>query len=286
MPVFSEILAGTTHRRPLFIGVIHLPPLPGAPRWPLAGGDFDNLVLTRAVQDARAYAENGADAVIVENFGDAPFARGAVGPETVAAMAAAGRAVREILAPHGIPLGFNVLRNDARAALALCAACGGEFVRVNVLAGSAWTDQGLIEGDAHGLLRFRRAVCPGVLILADVHVKHARPAPGVAALPIEEAARDARERGGADALIVSGTATGAVTDPGEVSRVRAACPDAPVLVGSGATPENVGELLAAGAHGVIVGSALMANGRAGGPVETPRVERLARALETAGSSQR
>lgn len=282
---------------PRLIGVIHLPPLPGAPRWGSTPGndddkrrvateddEFDRL-LTRAAADARAYAENGADAVIVENFGDAPFTKGAVGPETVAAMAAAGRAVRAVLladagtAAANCVLGFNVLRNDGRAALALCAACGGGFVRVNVLSGAAWTDQGLIEGDAHGLLRYRRTVCPGALIFADVHVKHARPAPGVGALPIEEAARDTLERGLADALIVTGPGTGAPTDPADVARVRAACgPEARIFVGSGTTPESVGALRAAGADGFIVGSSLMRDGRPGGPVEGARVAALVRAL--------
>jgi membrane complex biogenesis BtpA family protein len=100
-------------------------------------------VLRRALEDARAYRRGGAHALVVENFGDVPFTKGCVGPETVAAMAAAGRAIR---AEVGLPLGFNVLRNDARAALALCAACGGTFIRVNVHTGAMLTDQGLIEG--------------------------------------------------------------------------------------------------------------------------------------------
>src|SRR6266545_4357009 len=96
-PLFSS-------KRKLFIGVVHLLPLPGSPRW---GGGID-AVIARAVADARAYEHGGADAVIVENFGDAPFTKGAVPPETVAAMAAAGTAVR---AAVKLPLGFNVLRN-------------------------------------------------------------------------------------------------------------------------------------------------------------------------------
>lgn len=276
MPTFAERLAAPAAAPSLLIGVIHLPPLPGSPRWPLSGASFDQ-VLGRAWEDAEAYAENGADAVIVENFGDAPFSPGTVSPETVAAMAVAGQAVRTALAGRAA-LGFNVLRNDARAALALCAACGGEFLRVNVLTGAAWTDQGLIQGDAHGLLRARRVLAPEVTILADVHVKHAHPAPGAANLPIGEAARDTVERGLADGLIVSGVGTGAATDPGDVERVRRACPSTPVFVGSGVSPENVRDLLARGARGVIVGSALMRDGRAGQPVEPARVQGLTRVL--------
>ena len=87
-------------------------------------------------------------------------------------MAAAGRAVR---AAVKLPLGFNVLRNDPRAGLALCAACAGSFVRVNVHTGAMLTDQGLIEGNAYDTLRYRRQICPSAQIFADVHVKHAVP---------------------------------------------------------------------------------------------------------------
>lgn len=154
--------------RRLFVAVIHLQPLPGSPRW---GGDFER-VSRSAVDDARACKDGGTDAVVIENFGDAPFGKGAVPPETVAAMAVIGSAVRDAV---GLPLGFNVLRNDGLAALALCAACGGDFIRVNVLSGAMVTDQGVIEGNAFSVTRLRRQLAPNAKILADVHVKHAAP---------------------------------------------------------------------------------------------------------------
>ena len=106
--------------RKVLIGVIHLRPLPGSPRW---GGDL-KAAIAFAVADARAYERGGAHAVFIENFGDVPFSKTRVGPETIAAMSAVGCAVH---AAVKLPLGFNVLRNDACAALALCAACGGDF---------------------------------------------------------------------------------------------------------------------------------------------------------------
>src|SRR6266446_8516887 len=150
------------------IGVIHLRPLPGSPRW---RGHLE-AVLELAVKDAQAYERGGAHALFVENFGDVPFTKTSVGPETVAAMTAAGRAVR---AAVKLPIGFNVLRNDAQAALAVCAACGGSFIRVNVHTGAMLTDQGLIEGNAYETVRYRERICPEVSIFADVHVKHAVP---------------------------------------------------------------------------------------------------------------
>jgi uncharacterized protein len=253
-------------RGKILIGVVHLRPLPGSPRW---RGGIES-VIESAVNDARAYERGGADALFIENFGDIPFTKGRVGPETVAGMAAAGRAVR---AAVKLPIGFNVLRNDALAGLALCAACGGAFIRVNVHTGAMLTDQGLIEGNAYETLRYRERICPAALIFADVQVKHAVP---LGNCPIEIAARDTLDRGLADALIISGVGTGEPTKLSDVERVRAACPSAKIFLGSGVTVENVGEYLAK-ADGFIVGSSLKRGGKANNPVDWRRVAALGKA---------
>ena len=255
-----------THPKVL-IGVVHLQPLPGSPRW---RGDLET-VIDFAVNDARAYERGGAHAVFIENFFDVPFTKGCVAPETIAAMTAAGRAIRKAVK---LPIGFNVLRNDARAALALCAVCGGEFIRVNVHSGAMLTDQGLIEGNAYETLRYRQRVCPSAQIFADVHVKHAVP---LGNWTIEDAARDTLERGLADALIVSGAGTGLETDRADVERVRRTCPAAKVLLGSGVRLDNVRDFLPL-ADGFIVGSSLKLNGRLSNPVDAKRVAALARAI--------
>jgi membrane complex biogenesis BtpA family protein len=253
-------------RRPVprgVVGMVHLPPLPGAHRW---AGDLAG-VIARAVADARALAEGGVDAILVENYGDAPFHADRVEPVTVAAMT---RAVAEVRAVVECPVGVNVLRNDARAALAVAAATGARFIRVNVHVGGMYTDQGWVEGRAAETLRLRRSIAPEVAILADVMVKHASPPAG---LHLVEAARDTWERGHADALIITGTATGARTDPARVDAVRSAVPDAPLIIGSGVSPATVADALAR-ADAVIVGSALEADGVAGRPVDGERVRRL------------
>jgi membrane complex biogenesis BtpA family protein len=253
--------------RKLLIGVVHLRALPGAPRWK---GDLAS-VIKLAENDARAYERGGAHAVFIENFGDVPFTKASAGPETVAAMTAAGCAVRQAV---GIPIGFNVLRNDARAALALCVACGGDFMRVNVHTGAMLTDQGLIEGSAFDTLRYRRTICPNALIFADVHVKHAVP---IGNWTIEDAARDTAERGLADALIVSGAGTGMAADLADLESVRRVCPSARVLLGSGVTLQNARDFLAL-ADGFIVGTSLKTGGKLANPVDPKRVAALARVM--------
>ncbi len=238
--------------RPLLLGVVHLPPLPGSPNWKTGSTGW----LERAESDARILDKAGFDGVIVENYGDTPFFKGAVPPETVAAMSSAARQVRDVVSATKA-VGVNVLRNDANAALAIAAACELDFIRVNVLSGAAMTDQGLIESDGANVLRTRARLCPKVKIFADVRVKHAAP---VAERAIEDEAKDLIGRGGADGVLVSGSRTGAAVDLDELRAVREAVGRKPVIVGSGATVENIDVLLEF-ASGVIVGTSLKRRGR-------------------------
>jgi membrane complex biogenesis BtpA family protein len=249
------------------IGMIHAAPLPGSPRW---GGSMDRVVAD-ALADARALTGGGMDALLLENYGDAPFTPGRVEPATVAALTVVAREIRAAF--PAVPLGINVLKNDARAALAVACAVGARFIRVNVHAGAVVADQGLVHSDAYGTLRDRRLLGAEVAIFADVGGKHALP---LVPVELEQHARDLTHRGLADGLVVSGQATGAATPLGDVKRVRSAAPDVPLLVGSGVTPETVAELLSV-ADGLIVGTSLKRGGLVTSPVDPERVRRLVEA---------
>jgi membrane complex biogenesis BtpA family protein len=231
---------------PAAVGMIHLHPLPGSPRW---AGDMESVV-SAALADAEALVGGGLNVVMIENYHDTPFYPGRVPAETVAAMTVLVQAVKTTF--PGLMTGVNVLRNDVESALGIAAATGARFVRVNVHTGTAVTDQGTIEGRAWNTLRRRRELGIEAGILADVRVKHSRP---LVERPLAEEVRDLRLRGLADGVIVTGMSTGAGADPAEVALVREAVPDCPVLVGSGVTSATVGSFLAY-ADGVIVGSSL------------------------------
>jgi len=231
---------------PAAVGMVHLQPLPGSPRW---GGDMRS-VIRAALADVQALAGGGLKAVMIENFHDVPFYRGLVPAETVAAMTVAVQVVRTEF-PE-LRTGVNVLRNDVESALGIAAATGAAFVRVNIHTGTAITDQGTIEGRAWSTLRRRRELGVEVGILADVRVKHARP---LVERPLAEEVLDLRLRGLADGVIVTGAATGSGTDPAEVALIREVLPDAPLLVGSGVTTATVGDFLPH-ADGFIVGTSL------------------------------
>ena len=246
------------------IGMVHLAPLPGSPLW--AGSMPD--VVERAVADARALLDNGIDALLIENFGDVPFTAGGVEPATIAAMAVVAEVVRRATAPA--PFGINVLKSDARAALAIATTVGAQFIRVNVHAGTVLADQGIVQTDAYRTLRDRRLLGADVRIFADVQGKHAVP---LGPVDVEQHARDLVHRSLADALIVSGRATGEPTAPSDVKCVRDAVPGVPVLVGSGVTPETAGGLLSI-ADALIVGTYVKRGGDVRNPVDPERVRKL------------
>ena len=251
-------------RKKPVIACVHLPALPGAPRY---SGDM-RAVYETALTEADIFRRRGVDGLIVENFHDKPFYPGRVPAETVASLAAV---TREIVRATALPVGVNVLRNDALAAIAVAAAAEAHFIRVNVHMGAVVSEQGLIQGLSHATLRLRAALHSNALIFADVGVKHAAP---LAGRGLAAETRDLAERGLADAVIVSGARTGAETKPEDIDIV-AAHTRLPILIGSGVTPANLGKIFAK-ADGFIVGSYFKKDGLGENRVEAKRVSAFMR----------
>lgn len=271
METMLEEIFGTS--KPV-IGVIHLLPLPGSCRWK---GDLDEL-LARAEQEAASLSSGGADGIIVENFFDAPFARDRV---DVACACALTLAVKRVMTVSDLPVGVNVLRNDGETALAIAAATGAQFIRVNVLSGAMLTDQGIIESRAREIQLYKKQLFPHdspVKVFADVMVKHAYPLSSQ--YDIGQMAKDTVERALADAVIVSGVATGSAPDMDELATVKKAVPGTPVLIGSGSSKENVGDLLGI-ADGIIVASSLKRQGILENPIDVERVRSLVNSVKKA-----
>ena len=224
-------------------------------------------IVDRALQDAEALIRGGMDGVLVENYGDAPFFPRHVGPETVTAMAVI---IHEIQQRFDKPMGVNILRNDVRAALAVATVLGCDFIRANVHVGVVATDQGLIQGRAHDTLRYRKALASDVRIFADVFVKHGKT---LDQDDIGAAARDAVRRGLADAVVVTGGATGDAVFVHELEKVKLAVPDVTVLAGSGVNAGNLKDVLKF-ADGAIVGTSIKKDGKTENHVDQERVRTL------------
>lgn len=249
------------------VAMLHLPALPGAP-----ANHMDPAAIREwLLRDAEVLADGGVDAFILENYGDAPFYPSRVPPHTVASMSVLAR---EVKARFNLPLGINVLRNDGRAALAVAAAVGCEFIRVNVYTGARLTDQGVLSGQAHHILRARKLLGSQVRVFADVAVKHSAP---LAFRSLRDEVEDTVERGLADAVIVSGAATGKPTSLEDLAMVAESARGVAVYAGSGVTAENVCEVLRHAA-GVIVGTALKRDGITTNPVDPVRVREFMAAV--------
>lgn len=249
------------------IGMLHLRALPGSPTNTL---DV-NAIREAALRDADALASGGVDGLLLENFGDAPFYPKRVPPHTIAFMAVIGR---EIVQRVPLPLGVNVLRNDALSALAVATAIDAAFIRVNVYTGARLTDQGVVEGEAHRLLRYRKLLASSVKVFADVAVKHSA---ALAHRDLSDEVKDTISRGHADAIIVSGSATGAETQLEDLKVAKDAARDALVIVGSGATLAKVLAMFSY-ADGAIVGTAFKTGGITDNPVDRSCVREFMEAV--------
>ncbi|MBX2797298.1 MAG: BtpA/SgcQ family protein [Myxococcales bacterium] len=244
---------------------MHLRPLPGSPSW---SGDAD-AVMAAATADAEALLQGGCDALLVENMGDVPYVRHRIHDAAAALMAC----VVERVAAHGVPVGVQVLAGANHQALGIAAATGAAFVRVEGFAYAHVADEGWIDACAGPLLRDRAALGARVAIWADVQKKHAAHAV-TADLGLEEIAKGTVFCG-ADALVVTGVATGRPADVRQLE--QAAQAGAPVLVGSGVTPSDAG-LLSTVAQGLIVGSWLKHDGDWRRPVDVERVRAVRGAM--------
>ena len=254
------------------IGMVHLLPLPGSPGWTRGGAPEIQRMLDRAKRDAEALLTGGCDALLVENMHDLPYLRGAVHPETVAAMTLGAAAV----AGFGVPFGVQLLAAANREALGVALASGASFIRAEAFAYAHVADEGWLDASAGELLRARAnllAVPKDVRVFADIKKKHAAHAV-TADLSIGDVAKGSAFAG-ADALIVTGGATGSPATLEDVIAAREA--GLPVVVGSGITPSNA-RAFADEAEALIVGTSLKEHDDWRRPVDPARVEALARAL--------
>jgi uncharacterized protein len=261
------------------IGMIHLLPLPGSPRYDNDGGM--QKIIDQAARELEIYLNHGLDGVIFENFGDAPFYPASVPPETIASMTriitSSLHDTARLFDENPIPIGINVLRNDAKAALAIAKVVGAQFIRVNIHAGASVTDQGIIQGMAHETLRYRQAIgASNIAIFADVRVKHATP---LHDRSIVQECEDLVFRALVDgALILTGDATGhqpAESILHQVPAIKDKVPDTKILVGSGINVDNLEQILDDTGYaidGCIVGTTFKQRGDVRAMVDEARVK--------------
>ena len=228
------------------IGVIHLPALPGYPQ----SKGLDHAI-EKALADLAALEAGGADGVLVENEYDRPHTVLSA-PETTACMT---RITREVAAAaKRAVVGIEILLNDPEASLAVARAAGARFIRTDYFVDPMTRPEhgGAMRIDPTAVIAYRERIgAAEVLLLADIQVKYARM---LVERGLDESARLARAHR-ADAVIVSGDATGDPPSAASVALAKRGAGDMPVLIGSGLDAANAPDLLAA-ADGAVVGTSL------------------------------
>ena len=247
--------------------MIHVGPSPSSP-----GHAGVEAGIARAVRDAEALASAGFDAVMLENFHDFPPVRGeAMGPDVPAYLTALGIAVRAEVGTE-MPLGIQVLFAAHRIAVAVAATVGMQFVRVEAWTHAHVSDKGFVDASAGDTLRYAKSIgAEGIAYWADVKKKHASHAITadldlgdiVAALPDH----------GAQAVIITGPATGNAPDPAHL-RIARRSGKLPIVVGSGLSVQNAAELVPL-ADGFIVGSSIKVDADWRQPVDPVSARALA-----------
>ncbi|MGE3106849.1 MAG: BtpA/SgcQ family protein [Phycisphaerales bacterium] len=264
--------------RQLLIGMIHVRALPGSP----SGRDSVSAVVAAAAREARILRDAGFGALMIENMHDVPYVHAEHSPEIVACMTRVGLAVRDA-APE-LPFGVQVLSGGNREAIAVAHAVAEApravpaFIRCENFVFSHVADEGLLpRAEAGPLLRYRRRIgADRVSVLCDIKKKHASHAL-TADISIAQTAR-AAEFFRADGVIVTGSATGQPVSIDDLRDVRSAT-SLPVLVGSGATPDNIAALLEH-ADAVIVGSSIKKAGLWSNPLDPRRCRALVKAFRS------
>jgi hypothetical protein len=252
------------------IGMIHVDPLPGTPRFNSSMAE----IIAKAKAEARLYKEAGIDMLAIENMHDVPYLNRHVGPEVVAAMTVLGYEVKNAT---GLRCGLQILAGANHEALAAALAAGLDFVRAEGFVFAHVADEGLIDGSAGQILRYRRQIgADDILILIDIKKKHSSHAI-TADVSIVETAH-AAEFFLSDGVIVTGVATGTEASLEELQQVKEAV-TIPVLVGSGVTLDNVDRYLAV-ADALIVGSYFKLGGHWSQGVDSERVKTFMQKVNT------
>ena len=250
------------HKKKMIIGMIHVDALPGTPNNKYSISE----IISKAVQEAILYEQNGLDAIILENMHDVPYLNRSVGPEITASMTAiAGEVTKNI----SIPCGVQILAGANLEALAVAQATGCEFIRVEGFVYSHIADEGLMNACAGELMRYRKMIgAEDIAIFADIKKKHSSHSI-TSDLDITDFA-EACKFFLVNGIIITGRSTSEEADINELEKVHKTS-DLPVLIGSGITIQNIDKYWDL-ADGFIIGSYFKENGNWQNTVSVDRVK--------------
>lgn len=233
-------------KKKVVLGMVHLLPLPGTPLY--QEGNMEQA-LEKAVADASALYQGGADGCLIQTVDRVYPATDEADYARVAAMAAITKAVADATGPE-FQIGVQIMVNALKASVAVAKVCGGSFLRCTALVGATLTASGMVQANPHDFLTYRAGIGANhIQLIAEVHSMHFH---WLGDKPTAEVARMAARMGAAAVE---------VAHPDEESNARLvrdikqAMPHLPVILGGHTNHDNVARRLAA-ADGVFVGTCL------------------------------
>jgi membrane complex biogenesis BtpA family protein len=214
------------------LSMIQPDPLPGSYRH--TDKTIDEIVYS-ALKETAMVQENGFDGIIIQNMNDMPIKQNSE-PEAIAYMSRIAYEIRKEF-PQ---LTMGILMNwDGVSGLSVADAVGADFVRVeHLFTGASVTSAGILQAQCVDIAKVRKRINTKVPVYADIYEIHGVP---LGRKPIEDAAWEAVHEAFADGLFLSGKTTEESIEI--IQKVRTKLPHTPLLLGGGATGENIFELL-------------------------------------------
>lgn len=247
------------------IGMIHLKAMPTSPK----NEHTIEEIIQFAKMDLATLQKAGITKAIVENVFDTPYVT-----ELNLELIVAYTHIFTVLQQEAqIELGVNLHATSGVEEMVIATLCGASFIRAESFVEPRSTMSGYLKPMAANLMRKKKELGSDVKIFADVNVKESR---AVINQSIDVSIAESLAAG-ADAIIVTGLATGKPPSEEEVKALKQLVGDKPLLLGSGINESNAKTLFKY-ADGAIIGSSIKEDGIIENKVSLERTENLLRSL--------
>ncbi|WP_282929216.1 BtpA/SgcQ family protein [Anaerococcus sp. Marseille-Q7828] len=198
-------------------------------------GEKIDIIIEKAINEAKMIEENKFDGLIIQNMNDMPIKQFS-NFQTVAYMTQITSEIKRRF-PN---LLIGVLINwDGVASLAVADAVGADFIRVEHLyTGVNVTSGGMLQGQCTDIIDLKMKIGSDVPIFADVYEVHGVP---LGKKSYGEAAWEIVNEAFADGIFTSGKS---VDESIEIAKeIKSKNLQVPVYLGGGATGDNIAELM-------------------------------------------
>lgn len=219
-------------------------------------GDRQMSALDRAKLELKQYLENGVDAVIVEDYFGSK-------KNCISMLEYLQKNCPDVI------YGVNLLSSTPEEVFQVAQKYGAKFVQIDSVSGHLSPDS-----DTEFEESLKKARIPGIYLIGGVRFKYQ---PVCSGRSLEEDLRIGMKR--CDAIAVTGSATGEITDIQKIRQFRSIIDDFPLVVAAGLTPDVIKEQLSVGDAG-IVGSWLKVDHVDRGDVDPKNVREFMNVVST------